>query len=491
MRLDEIVRNAALAAASAAILWCAAPAVAAGPESVAGLAATLSPAVVNIGTTRTLTGRGQPFPDFPEGSPLEDMFRELNPNRDGTPSQQSEARSLGSGFIVSPDGVVVTNNHVIEGATEILVFLTDGRRLVAEVVGADDKTDLAVLKIESSEPLPFVPFGDSDGAEVGDWVMAIGNPFGLGGSVTLGIVSARNRDIQSGPYDSFIQTDASINQGNSGGPLFNMDGEVVGINTAIVARGGSALGIGFAVPVNLARPVIDQLREFGATRRGWLGVGIQEVSEDMALSLALAGTPGALVIDITRDGPADGAISEGDIILEFNGRAITRMRDLPRIVAETAAGMAVPVKVLRGGEEVVIDVTLGQLETSEPPRRVAARSPDADPGAIPDEPVGPPPGVPEIMGFDIGPIDAARRAEFELPRTARGVLVTDVTPGTDAERKGLLAGLVISEVNQRRVETVEDVGEIVGAAKEAGRPAVLFKVTDPAGSSRFVAVRLR
>ena len=315
-----------------------------GPESVAGLAEQLSPAVVNIGTSRRIAGGGGvPFPEVPEGSPLEEFFDEHNPNQGLGEEQMQEARSLGSGFIISADGTVVTNNHVIEGAEEIEVYLTDGTRLPAKIVGKDDKTDLAVLKVEAGHDLPFVEFGDSDSAVVGDWVMAIGNPFGLGGSVTLGIVSARNRDIQSGPYDQFIQTDAAINQGNSGGPLFDMNGKVVGINTAIIARGGNSLGIGFAVPVNLARPVIDQLAEFGETRRGWLGVGIQEVSEDIRDSLGLTSTAGALVIDVTKGGPSEDVIQQGDIILEFDGKTIARMRDLPRVVAETSVGKAVPV----------------------------------------------------------------------------------------------------------------------------------------------------
>ena len=347
-----------------------------GPESVARLAADLSPAVVNIGTSRRIPGGGgTPFPEFPDGSPLGDLFDELNPNQGQGPERMREARSLGSGFIISPDGYVVTNNHVIDGADEIEVFLTDGQRLAAELVGRDDKTDLAVLKVDAGTDLPFVEFGDSDSAVVGDWVMAIGNPFGLGGSVTLGIVSARNRDIQSGPYDQFIQTDASINQGNSGGPLFDMNGKVVGINTAIIARGGSSLGIGFAVPVNLARPVIEQLSEFGETRRGWLGVGIQEVTLDIAASLGRQDTAGALVIDITPGGPSDGSVLEGDIILEFDSKPIARMRDLPRVVAETPVGKAVPVKVLRNGEETTLDITLGRLEIGEASVVIAAASP--------------------------------------------------------------------------------------------------------------------
>lgn len=476
-------------ALSVGALPLAGPSFAKGPESVAQLAAQLSPAVVNIGTSRRIPGGpGTPFPELPEGSPLEDMFNELNPNRGQGDEALREARSLGSGFIISADGFVVTNNHVIDGAEQIEVFLTDGKRLPARIVGVDAKTDLAVLKVEADFDLPYVVFGDSDTAVVGDWVMAIGNPFGLGGSVTLGIVSARNRDIQSGPYDQFIQTDASINQGNSGGPLFDMNGKVIGINTAIIAQGGASLGIGFAVPGNLAKPVIDQLAEFGETRRGWLGVGIQEVTDDIASSIGRSDTFGALVIDVTKEGPSEGVILEGDVILEFDGRVIERMRDLPRVVAETPVGKAVPVKLLRNGEERTVAVTLGRLEVGE--QLLADAQGQSDIVPSPDEPVGPAPGLDELVGFDVAPLDDARRTEFAISVGVEGVVVTAVKDGSDASSKGIVPGQVITEVNQRKVATVADVTNLVGAAKEAGRPAVLFKVTDPTGASRFIAVRL-
>ena len=466
---------------------------AAGPESVSVLAAKLSPAVVNIGTSRHVSG-GMPFPEAPEGSPLEDLFEDLNPNQGQGEQRMQEARSLGSGFIISADGRVVTNNHVIEGAEEITVFLTDGRRLPAKLIGADEKTDLAVLKVDVEGDLPFVEFGDSDTADVGDWVMAIGNPFGLGGSVTIGIVSARNRDIQAGPYDQFIQTDAAINQGNSGGPLFDMDGNVVGINTAIIARGGSSLGIGFAVPGNLAKPVIDQLAEFGETRRGWLGVGIQDVTDDIAASLNRPNTFGAMVIDVTSGGPADGTILEGDIILKFDGKTIERMRDLPRVVAATPVGQKVPVTVLRNGEEIIFDITLGRLEAGEQMIADAEKQaqeqlqPPAE--EAPDEPIGPPPGLLDLVGFDLATIDEARRTEFGLDADAEGVVVTTVTAGSDAEEKGFIPGQIVVEVNQKPVSSVDEVAAAVSAAKEDGRPAVLFKVADQAGAEHFVAVRL-
>lgn len=490
MSLPKVAARAMLLALVLGALPIVAPSIAQGPESVSELAAQLSPAVVNIGTSRRVSGGdGMPFPEFPQGSPLEDLFDDLNPNQGQGDEALREARSLGSGFIISADGVIVTNNHVIEGAEQIEVFLTDGTRLPARIVGADDKTDLAVLKVDADADLPFVEFGDSDTAVVGDWVMAIGNPFGLGGSVTLGIVSARNRDIQSGPYDQFIQTDASINQGNSGGPLFDMSGKVIGINTAIIARGGASMGIGFAVPGNLAKPVIDQLAEFGETRRGWLGVGIQEVTDDIASSIGRSNTFGALVIDITKEGPSDGVIEEGDIILEFDGKVIERMRDLPRVVAETAVGKAVPVKVLRNGNEIVLSITLGRLEVGE--QLLANAQGQSVPTPSPDGPDAPePPGLNELVGFEIAPLDDARRSQFAIGAGVEGVVITAVKDGSDASSKGILPGQVITEVNQKRVATVADVNDLVGAAKEAGRPAVLFKVTDPTGASRFIAVRL-
>ncbi|MGB3027362.1 Do family serine endopeptidase [Paradevosia shaoguanensis] len=471
----------------------AASSTAQGPASVAALAKQLSPAVVNIGTSRHVPGGpGLPFPQGPDGSQLDDMLDHLNPNDGLGPEVEQEAESLGSGFIIKADGLIVTNNHVIDGAEEIQVFLTDGTRLPAKVIGTDAKTDLAVLKVDAGRELPFVEFGDSDTAEVGDWVMAIGNPFGLGGSVTLGIVSARNRDINSGPYDNFIQTDAAINQGNSGGPLFDMDGKVVGINTALLASGGSSIGIGFAVAINLAKPVIDQLVEYGETRRGWLGVGIQEVTDDIAASLGRHNTNGALVVDVTEGGPSDGVLKEGDLILQFDNKPIERMRDLPRIVAETDVGKAVEVKILRNGKDETVKISLGRLEVGE--QQIAEAQQEQQPPPPPDAPednIGPAPGLPELVGFEAGPLSPEVRKQYGIPDDVKGVIITSVTSKSDAEEKGMIPGLVVSEVNQQPIETVADVVEMVSAAKEAGRPAVLFKVTDATMTSRFIAVRVR
>jgi len=318
--------------------------------------------------------------------------------------------------------------------------------------------------------------------------MAIGNPFGLGGSVTLGIVSARNRDISSGPYDNFIQTDAAINQGNSGGPLFDMDGNVVGINTAIISRGGGALGIGFAVPGNLAKPVIDQLAEFGETRRGWLGVGIQDVSDDIAASLGRNDTQGALVVEVTDRGPSDGVLQDGDLILRFDGKPIKRMRDLPRVVAETQVGKAVEVLVLRGGKEETFDIVLGRLEASE--QRVATID-KVVPEPVVEPEVVETPGLPDLVGLEAETLNEEMRTEFGIIDSINGVLITNVVSGSDADEKGLFPGLVIVEVNQKPVAMLEEVAQIEDESKETGRPAVLFKIADPTGSRRFVAVRLQ
>jgi serine protease Do len=486
--------NTRIAAIGAVVLGLAAPFVLAvptmaqeGPASVAALAARLSDAVVNISTTTRVAGAAQ-FPEVPPGSPLEDFFNEANPNNGLGDDAMREASSLGSGFIISADGLVVTNNHVIDGASEILVYLTDGTRLTAEVKGVDLKTDLAVLKVDAGRPLTFVEFADSDTADVGDWVMAIGNPFGFGGSVTLGIVSARNRELQSGPYDSFIQTDASINQGNSGGPLFDMEGKVVGINTAIIARGGSSLGIGFAMPANQARIVVSQLSEFGETRRGWLGVGIQDVTSDIALSLGRNDTHGALVVEVTPDGPAEGALNEGDIILQIDGKKVTRMRDLPRIVAETQVGTEVAVTVLRGGAEQSVGVTLGRLEDGEQRPVIQVIDVTAPAAELPGEEVADA-GLPSVMGFEVSELTDALRLQYGIPADVNGPVITTVNRESDAFEKGLSEGLVITEINQQRVTSVADVNSKVGAANEQGRPALLFKVTDATGTSRFVAVR--
>ena len=331
------------------------------PGSFADLAEKLMPSVVNISTTQTVVTKNNPFPgfEFPPGSPFEDMFKEF-----GTP-QERQSSALGSGFIIDENGIVITNNHVIQGADDIVVRVDDDKEFKAKVIGADPLSDIAVLQLESKEKFKPVKFGDSDEARIGDWVIAIGNPFGLGGTVTSGIISARNRSIGLTRYEDYIQTDASINQGNSGGPLFNMNGDVIGINTAILGRSGS-IGIGFAIPSNSAKQVIDQLIKFGETKRGWLGVRIQDVTKEIADVENLGEPRGALVASVAENSPSDKAgVKAGDIIIEFNGEKINEMKELPIIVARTEVGKKVKVKIWRNKKEIIKDITLGRLETSE------------------------------------------------------------------------------------------------------------------------------
>lgn len=449
-----------------------------GPASVSELAARLSGAVVNIGTSRHYQGsQGTPFPSLPQGSPLREMFDDLNPNSGQGDEAMREARSLGSGFIVSADGLIVTNNHVIEGADEILIYTDMGSRYVAELVGADAKTDLAVLRISTDDPLPFVEFGNSDEAEVGDWVMAIGNPFGLGGSVSLGIVSARNRDINSGPYDDFIQTDAAINLGNSGGPLFDMNGEVVGIVTAIVARGGNSRGIGFAVPVNLAAPIIDQLKEYGETRRGWLGVGIQEVTEEMAASLGQSAAIGALVVEVTRGGPSQGIIEPGDVIMMFDGKPIIETRDLPRIVAQTPVGSSSLVQVFRDRKLIEVRITLGQLEIGElmvAAARIDSTASEGTDSALPVE-------IEQLLGFSLIPLTPDVLTTIDRGKSTTGVFVSDVVRESPAFKAGVRSGRVLSEVDGIRIGSVEEFKALFDLALERDAKEISLVLSDSDG----------
>ncbi len=454
------------------------------PESFADLAAKLLPAVVNISTSQTAVARGErgapDMPQFPPGSPLDRFFRDfMERNRPpgappgATPSPRGErnaparrSQSLGSGFIIDPSGIVITNNHVIDGADEISVTMHDGVVLKATLIGKDERTDIAVLKVTADKPLPAVPFGDSDTARVGDWVLAIGNPFGLGGTVTAGIVSARGRDIQQGPYDNFIQTDAAINKGNSGGPLFNMAGEVVGINTAIYSPTGGSVGVGFSIPANLAKNVVAQLRDFGRARRGWLGVRIQQVTPDIAESVGLKEPVGAMIAGVTDGGPAEGAkLRNGDIITKFNGQDVRDMRSLPRIVADTEIGKQVPVVVWRDGEEVTLQAKVGELPDDQ---RVAAAPADKPAPAQPTELSG--------LGLRLSPITPEARERFRLNADQKGVLITDVLDGTPAGDKGLKPGDVIIEVQQEEVKTPADVQDRVEKVRKANRRSVLMLV---------------
>jgi serine protease Do len=454
------------------------------PDSFADLAAKLLPAVVNVSTTsvRKSSERTTPrAPNVPPGSPFEEFFKDFM-ERNRPPTGPRRATSLGSGFIIDKSGIVITNNHVIADADEIKVILQDGTRLDAKVLGRDSKTDLAVLKVNSKKDLPTVEFGDSDHARVGDWVVAIGNPFGLGGSVTAGIVSARHRDINSGPYDDFIQTDAAINRGNSGGPLFNIEGQVVGINTAIISPRGGSVGIGFAIPANLAKPVIAQLKEFGRTKRGWLGVRIQSVDREIAESVGLGKPRGALVVNVTQGGPAEKAgIQARDIILKFGGQDVTAMRKLPRIVADNKVGSTVEVVLWRAGKEKTVNVTLGELEAAEKALQVSAKR---------NQPVPRPGGdIAETLGLTLSNITPALRRQFRVGRNVQGVLITKVDGTSTAFSKGIRAGDVVVEAGQDKVGSPQDVLDKIKKARSSGRKSLLLLVNRK-GDQRFVALRL-
>jgi serine protease Do len=463
----------------------------AGPASIADLSAGLLDAVVNISTSQSVKddGNGPQPPQIQEGSPFQEFFDDFF-DGEGNQRGNQKVSSLGSGFVIDPTGYVVTNNHVIEGADDIEVVFPNGSKLKATLIGTDTKTDLSVLKVEPKTPLKAVPFGDSRRMRIGDWVMAIGNPFGLGGSVTLGIISARGRNINAGPYDNFIQTDAAINKGNSGGPLFNMHGEVIGINTAIISPSGGSIGIGFAVPTEIAENVVHQLIEFGETRRGWLGVRIQPVSDDVAESLGLDRARGALVSGIINDGPIkNGEIKAGDVIVSFDGQPVNEMRDLPRIVAESPVGKEVDVVILREGKEQTVKVTLGRLEDSAQATAGESDQPDgtddgADQGAEPStEPV-------QAYGMTIAPLDEERRKSFGIAESVEGVVVTDVAAGSLAAEKGVKPGEVIVEVAQDFVETPDDVTSRMEALKAEGRRNAHIMIADKTGNLRFVAIPL-
>ncbi|TWH01079.1 serine protease Do [Mesorhizobium sp. J18] len=462
-----------------------------GPASVADLAEGLLGAVVNISTSQNMDrsggGSGQvPMPQLPEGSPFQDFFDEFFNNRRGNDGSPRQVQSLGSGFIIDADeGIVVTNNHVIEGADQIAVNFSDGSKLNAELVGKDPKTDLAVLKIDATKKkLTAVKFGDSNAMRIGDWVMAIGNPFGLGGSVTVGIVSARNREIGSGPYDDYIQTDAAINRGNSGGPLFNMNGEVIGINTAIISPTGGSIGIGFSIPSELAVSVINQLREFGETRRGWLGVRIQEVTDEIAESLGMDSANGALVSGIMEGGPVDnGLIEPGDVIIRFDGKEIDDMHDLPRIVAESPVGKEVDVVIVRKGEEQTVKVKLGRLEDGEK----LAETETA--GGQPSE-EGAPAEVAKVLGMSLAALDEETRSQFGISKDVSGVVITEVAPGSPAAEKGVAAGEVVAEIAQEAVSSPQQMVERLEALKKQGRKNALLMLASKTGELRFVTIRM-
>ena len=469
-----------LCLATALILVQAVAALAKGaPDSFADLAEKISPSVVNITTSTVVAGRTGPQGIVPEGSPFEEFFREFQDRggpRGDQGDRQRRSSALGSGFVISEDGYVVTNNHVIEGADEIMIEFFEGGELPAKVIGTDPKTDIAVLKVDADEPLDFVSFGDSDVARVGDWVVAMGNPLGQGFSVSAGIVSARNRAL-SGSYDDYIQTDAAINRGNSGGPLFNMSGKVIGVNTAILSPNGGSIGIGFSMASNVVARVVDQLKEFGETRRGWLGVRIQDVSEDMVEAIdGLDQAAGAMVSDVPEGPALEAGMEAGDIILSFDGKRVADTRGLVRQVGNTEVGKTVRVVVLRDGASKTLKIVLGRREDAEAATPVAQKTPAE-------------PQKKEILGLSLSTLTDELREQLELDAQASGLVVQRVDEKSQACEKGLRAGDIITEAGQEPVIQISDFEARIAAAKEAGRKSLLLLVRR-AGDPRFVALGL-
>jgi len=466
------------------------PAFARGPEGIADVAEKVIDAVVNISTSQTVEAKAGPdnrgaIPQLPPGSPFEEFFDDFFKNRRGGKGgdlQPRKTNSLGSGFIIDPSGIVVSNNHVIADADEINVIMNDGTKIRAEIVGIDKKTDLAVLKFKPPRALTAVKFGDSDKLRLGDWVVAIGNPFSLGGTVTAGIVSAKNRDISSGPYDSYIQTDAAINRGNSGGPLFNLDGEVIGVNTLIISPSGGSIGIGFAVPSKTVAGVVSQLQQFGELRRGWLGVRIQTVTDEIAESLNIKPARGALVAGVEEKGPAKPAgIEPGDVVVQFDGKDIKEPKDLSRVVADTAVGKEVDVVIIRKGQEETHKVTLGRLEDTEKVQAAAKTK---------DEPVEKP-VTQKALGLDLATLSKDLRTRYKIKDSVKGVVITGVDGTSDAAEKRLSAGDVIVEVAQEAVANAADIKKRVDQLKKDGKKSVLLLVSNADGELRFVALSVQ
>ena len=447
------------------------------PESFADLAEKLSPSVVNISTTTVIEQKSREMPSFPPGSPFEDFFKQFE--KPG--GKKRKAQSLGSGFIIDKSGYIITNNHVIDNAEKIMVILYDDTSFEATVVGKDPKTDVALLKINPKKTkLSAVKFGNSNKLRVGDWVMAIGNPFGFGGTVTAGIVSARGRNL-SGSYDDYIQTDASINRGNSGGPLFDMNGNVVGINTAIFSQSGGSVGIGFAVSSNLAKQVTDQLKQYGRTKRGWLGVLIQEISKEIADSLGMKSVKGALVSSATEGGPAQKAgVKTGDVILKFNGIDIDTMKELPKVVAGTPVGKSVPLVILRNGKTITLNVVLGELELAEKENLITKSSGNKKSKSK----------TFEKLGFVAEELSKSNIEKFKLKKIKAGILISSVKEGSVAQEAGLLPGMVIVRVGQIEVNSIDVIEDAIKNAIKQKRKAILLLVKVESGT-RFVALELK
>jgi serine protease Do len=467
----------ALVGALACAVVAAAPAFARGPESVAPVAEELIEAVVNISTSQAIRGpQGLPLPKVPKDSPYDEYFGDFFQNR-GRSVPDRMVSSLGSGFIIDgKNGIIVTNNHVIDGAEEIQVNLHDGSKLTATLIGKDSKTDIALLKVEPETELKAVKFGSSAGIRVGDWVMAIGNPFGLGGSVTVGIISAKARNINSGPYDDYLQTDASINKGNSGGPLFNMDGEVIGVNTAIISPTGGSIGIGFSVPADTVVPVVDQLREFQEVRRGWLGVKIQTVTDEIAGALGVPRKSGALVASVTPGGPAaKGGMKAGDVIVRFHNEDVVSMRILPRLVARAPINKQVDVEVVRKGRKQMLQVMVGLLEEDDDPRISLADDGSDDAEAV-------------VLGLTLQPLNDKLRSKYGLGKDVEGAIVDKVDPESPAAAAKIKAGDVIVQAANEPILRPSDLAQRVKNIKKSQRKTVMLEVEDATGGHRFVSV---
>ncbi|MGE4061852.1 MAG: Do family serine endopeptidase [Rhodospirillaceae bacterium] len=469
------------------------------PDSFADLTEKLSPAVVNISTTQFARARGE---QGAQRDPLEE-FRDFFNRRgqgqgegegEGGQQQRPQRRqaSLGSGFIIDKAGYIVTNNHVVEDADQISVILEDDTVLEATVVGRDDKVDVALLKVEPKAPLTAVNWGNSDSARVGDWVMAIGNPFGLSGTVTAGIISARARNIQAGNYDDFIQTDAAINRGNSGGPLFNMAGQVIGVNTAIFSPSGGSVGVGFAASANLIRPVVEDLRKYGRTRRGWIGVRIQGVTDEIAQTLGLGKPRGALVSDVTEGGPAVGSgLASQDVILTFDGRAIDKMNELPRVVATTAIDKTVDVVIWRNGKQQTVKLKVGELPDEALQVAKAPPSGETAPKEFARSEIKP-------LGLTVVEISEQAREKYGVPANVKGLMVVEVDETSDAALKGLRPGDIIDGIQQANVLSMADADKALNRAKEESRSVVLLRVMTPdrgtagvtPGAIRYVPVKV-
>ena len=470
-----------------------------GPPSVAPIAEKLFDAVVNISTSQALKSpQGTPLPKVPKGSPFEDFFKDFF-DKNGNETEAQRVSSLGSGFVIDASGVIATNNHVVADADQIFVNFNDGTRLkVTKVIGRDVKTDIAVLQVVPAKPLSAVTLGDSGKMRVGDWAMAIGNPFGLGGSLTVGVISALKRDINSGPYDEFLQTDAAINKGNSGGPLFNMSGEVIGINSAIISPTGGSIGLGFAIPSNEARQVIEQLRAFGEMRRGWIGVNIQTVTDDTAGGLGMAAAKGAVISQVAPGGPAEQAgLKAGDVIVGFDGNDVPDMRSLPRIVALETIGKTAKVDVLRNGKPMSFSLKVGRLAEeaaaaggdSGLDAAPKDKSPDTSPDKKSDRPADTENAVENLaLGVKLQTLGPELRAKLSVAEKVDGVAVVGLDAKGTAAQHGVKRDDIIVEINNEKVSSPEDVASRIEAMRSGGRPSVLLLLSDAKGDIRFVAV---